>query len=102
MGTKYDISKLPDGLRSDVEAAVKILKAEGCEEIYLFGSLIDGPISPQSDIDMAVRGIPSGSYFKVFAKLMMRLDHPVDLINLEKDNRFGSMLQKEGYLHRVA
>jgi len=102
MGTKYDLSKLPVSHRRDVETAVEILKGEGCSEIYLFGSLIDGPITPQSDIDMAVKGIPSGSYFKVFAKLMMRLDHPVDLINLEKDNRFGSMLQKEGYLHRVA
>ncbi len=32
---------------------------------------------------------------------MMQLDHPVDLVSLEKDNRFANMLQKEGNLHRV-
>jgi hypothetical protein len=67
MGSKYDISKIPDSYRSDIRKAVK--------------------------------GIPPGSFFKVYAKLMMQLNHPLDLINLEKDNRFGTMLQKEGYLH---
>ena len=101
MGTKYDIKKVPVSHRRDIEKAVKILEDVGCEEVYIFGSMVDGPVTPESDIDMAVKGIPPGSFFKVFAKLMMQLDHPVDLVNLEEDNRFGNMLRKEGYLHRV-
>jgi predicted nucleotidyltransferase len=102
MEKKYDISKIPTSYRRDIEKAIKILLDEGCQEIYLFGSVVEGPVSPESDIDIAVKGIPSGSYFEIFARLMMQLDHPVDLIHLEKENRFGNMLQKEGYLHRVA
>lgn len=101
MATKYDIDKVPVSHRRDVENAVKILEDFGCKEIYIFGSLVDGPVTPESDIDIAVKGIPSGLFFTVLAKLMMQLEHPVDLINLEKGNRFGSMLQREGYLHRV-
>lgn len=102
MATKYYIDKIPDSHRRDVENAVKILEDFGCKEIYIFGSLVDGPVTPESDIDIAVKGIPPGSFFTVLAKLMMQLEHPVDLVNLEKGNRFGTMLQKEGYLHRVA
>ena len=47
---------------------------------------------PRSDIDIAVKGIPSGSYFEIYAKLMMQLHHPVDLIPLERDNRFGDKI----------
>ncbi len=101
MGTTFDINKLPVSHRRDMEKAISILEEIGCSEIYIFGSMIDGPVTPESDIDIAVKGIPTGSFFKVLAKLMMQMDHPVDLISLEKDNRFGNMLQKEGYLHRV-
>jgi predicted nucleotidyltransferase len=102
MGTKYDVSKLPVSHRRDVEKAVKILEDVGCKEIYIFGSMVDGPVTAKSDIDLAAKGIPPGFYFKVLARLTMQLDHPVDLISLEEDNRFGNMLQREGYLHRVA
>jgi len=102
MEKTYDMSKIPIVYRRDIEKAIKILLDEGCREIYLFGSVVEGPLTPRSDIDLAVKGIPTGSYFEIFAKLMMQLDHPVDLIHLEKENRFGNMLKKEGYLYRVA
>jgi hypothetical protein len=43
MGTAYDLNKIPVNHRRDVKKAVEILRNEGCEEIYLFGSLIEGP-----------------------------------------------------------
>lgn len=102
MEKKYDIKKIPGSHRQDIEKAIKILLDEGCQDIYLFGSLVEGPVTPASDIDIAVKDIPSGSFFEIYSRLMMQLDHPVDLIHLEKENRFGTMLQKEGYLYRVA
>jgi predicted nucleotidyltransferase len=101
MATIYDLKQIPVSHRRDVEKAIEILKNQGCREVYLFGSLIEGPVTPDSDIDIAAKGIPIGSFFKVYAALIKHLDHPVDLINLEKDNRFGNMLQKGGYLQRV-
>ncbi|UCH95022.1 MAG: nucleotidyltransferase domain-containing protein [Candidatus Aminicenantes bacterium] len=101
MRTTYDINQIPVSHRHDVKKALEILKDVGCQEVYIFGSLVNGPVTPKSDIDLAVKGIPPESFFKVFGKLIMQLDHPVDLIDLEEDNRFANMLQREGYLRRV-
>ena len=101
MKTIYALDKIPESHRWDVKKAVDILKNEGCQEVYLFGSLVEGTATPNSDVDIAAKGIPTGSFFKVYAALIKHLDHPVDLISLEKDDRFGNMLQEEGYLHRV-
>ena len=101
MRTMYDIKQIPVSHRHDVEKALEILKNVGCLEVYLFGSLVDGVVTPRSDIDLAVKGIPPEIFFKVLAKLIMQLEHPVDLIDLEEDNRFAKMLQREGNLRRV-
>jgi hypothetical protein len=54
------------------------------------------------NIDLAVKGLEKRNYFKILGKLMMALDHPVDLINLEKKDRFSALLIKKGNLVRVA
>jgi predicted nucleotidyltransferase len=97
----YDIHQIPASHRHDVEKALEILREAGCREIYIFGSLVDGTVTSKSDIDLAVKGIPPEFYFKVLARLIMQLDHPVDLIDLEEDNRFSKMIRKEGNLRRV-
>jgi predicted nucleotidyltransferase len=97
----YDIHQIPASHRHDVEKALEILREAGCREIYIFGSLVDGTVTPKSDIDLAVKGIPPEFYFKVLARLIMQLDHPVDLIDLEEDNRFSKMIRREGNLRRV-
>jgi len=97
----YDINQIPASHRHDVEKALEILKQAGCREIYIFGSLVDGTVTAKSDIDLAVKGIPPEFYFKVLARLIMQLEHPVDLIDLEEDNRFSKMIWREGNLRRV-
>ncbi len=97
----YDINQIPASHRHDVEKALEILREAGCREIYIFGSLVDGAVTSKSDIDLAVKGIPPEFYFKVLARLIMQLDHPVDLIDLEEDNRFSQMIRREGNLRRV-
>jgi len=101
MRTTYDIDQIAASHRHDVEKALEILKDVGCREVYIFGSLADGTVTPQSDIDFAVKGIPPEFFFKVLGKLIMQLDHPVDLIDLEEDNRFTNKIRSEGKLHRV-
>ena len=102
MGTKYNVERIPSSHRADVEKAVKILEKAGCKEIYLFGSIMTGTITPQSDIDFAVKGIPPASFFYVYGQLIGHLEHPVDLIDLESGDRFAHLLQTEGRLFRVA
>jgi predicted nucleotidyltransferase len=102
MDRKYNIEKLPKSYRSDVKTAINILAKEGCKEIYLFGSLVDGESTDRSDIDLTVTGIRKEDFFEIYGELMMSLEHPVDLINLEKKSRFVSYLKEKGEMVRVA
>lgn len=98
----YQIEQLPADYRSDIEKAIHILTAEGCNEIYLFGSLVNGYTSPKSDIDLAVKGLSDRVFFEVLGKLLVTLDHPVDLLSLEDETRIVTLLKKRGELVRVA
>ncbi|MGE5342395.1 MAG: nucleotidyltransferase family protein [Candidatus Omnitrophota bacterium] len=102
MEQQYDIGQLPEEYRQDIQTAVDILKGEGCNEIYLFGSLAKGNFSDRSDVDLAVTGMEKSRFFKIFGKLLTALDHPVDLVNLEKEDRFSAILKRKGNLIRVA
>lgn len=93
--------ELPDKYKKEIEKAVNLLKKEGCEEIYIFGSLANDGLKESSDIDLAVKGCPPGEFFSILGKLMLELDISVDLINLDKEDSFGEFLKKEGELIHV-
>jgi len=95
------IDKIPKTYQDDIKKAITILNGRGCKEIYLFGSLVHGDYNDKSDIDIAVTGIPKRDFFEIYGELMMTLDHPVDLINLEKRTRFVDLLKSKGELIRV-
>lgn len=99
---KYLEEQIPEKYKKDVQTAITLLSNEGCKEIYLFGSLVNGNYSDHSDIDIAVNGIEKKKFFKILGKLMMALEHPVDLVNLDKKDRFSNMLIKNGALICVA
>jgi len=99
---KNPVSEIPTAYREDVEKAVKILRNVGCKEVYLFGSLAEGNAREGSDIDLAVRGCPSGTFFHVLGKLLLELEHPIDLIELDVDNNFAQYLEEEGNLIYVS
>lgn len=93
---------LPAGYREDIDRAIKILMDAGCKEVLVFGSLAEGRTTAASDIDLAVKGCPSGMFFRLLGKLLLELKHPVDLVDLDKEKAFGEYLQKEGALVRVS
>lgn len=95
------IKKVPKKYREDVQRGIDILKEAGCKEVYLFGSLINGNEREGSDIDIAVRGCPTGMYFHILGKLMYELNHPVDLINLDEKDDFVNNLERKGRLTHV-
>lgn len=92
---------LPENYRTDIERAVQILKAGGCHEVFLFGSLASGEFRDGSDIDLAVTGCPANKFFQLGGKLLMELEHSVDLIDLDNNDRFTEYLKKQGELVRV-
>ncbi|MCX6583010.1 MAG: nucleotidyltransferase domain-containing protein [Candidatus Aminicenantes bacterium] len=102
MDDRFIIEKIPQSHRRDIQTAVDILNKEGCKEIYLFGSLVKGQCSDRSDIDLAVNGLDKRNFFKILGKLLMALDHSVDLVNLEKKDKFSAMLKRRGGLVRVS
>jgi predicted nucleotidyltransferase len=98
----FNVNMIPEKYQKDIDKAIKILKNEGCNEIYIFGSLVNGNIHERSDIDFAVNGLPENKYFKVMGKMMMELDNPFDLIDLdEKNNPFVHAISK-GEMVKIA
>ncbi|SDM49692.1 nucleotidyltransferase family protein [Halarsenatibacter silvermanii] len=97
-----DKKEIADEYKNDINKAIEILKDAGCEEIYLFGSLARGEDRKNADIDLAIRGCPEGVYFSLIGKLIIELEHSVDLVNLDKANDFAELLEDEGELVHVS
>lgn len=97
------LNNIPDEVCYELEKAVRILKDEGCGEIFVFGSLLNGRFGESSDIDIAVKGLKPNKFFKTFGRLMVELKLPFDLIDLDEGkSHFNKMLLDKGALLRVA
>ncbi len=95
------LSDTPQQFHKDISSAVSYLNSLGLDEVYLFGSLAKNEATNDSDIDIAVRGIQPKDFFTVYGELLMRLSHPVDLIDLDLQSSFGEKLANSGELKRV-
>ena len=91
----------PD-LQKDIDTAVRILRDAGATEVYLFGSVARGTRRPESDIDLAVRGIPPRDFYRTVGSLLMALSTEFDLVDLDVRNPFTEYLERKGNLVRVA
>ena len=92
---------LPKPYQKDIHRAVEILKEAGCTHVFLFGSLTAGKVRDGSDIDLAIRGCPKGRFFHLLGRLLLELDHPVDLVNLDRQDAFARYLEEEGELLQI-
>jgi predicted nucleotidyltransferase len=89
-------------LRQQIEAAAAALRAAGAREVYLFGSAAQGNLREDSDIDMAVAGLPPAVFFRAMGQAQKVLGRELDLIDLDEDNPFVRYLKEEGELQRVS
>jgi predicted nucleotidyltransferase len=94
-------AQIPKAYQKDIHRAIEILKKAGCTQVFLFGSLASGKIRERSDIDLAIRGCPKGKFFHILGKLLLELDHSVDLVSLDRRDAFARYLEKEGGLIRI-
>jgi predicted nucleotidyltransferase len=92
---------LPKTYINDINEASKILKNEGCSEIFLFGSLATDKFSVNSDIDIAIKGCPKGKFFEILGKLINKLKHSIDLIDLDKNSKFERILREDNLLKKI-
>jgi predicted nucleotidyltransferase len=85
-----------------VATGAALLRSAGAREVYVFGSVATGKFREGSDIDLAVSGLPSASFFGTLAQLTDLLDRPVDLVDLDDVSPFTAYLRDKGLLRRVA
>lgn len=93
---------MDETIQRDIETAARILREAGATEVFVFGSAAEGKLRPDSDIDLAVRGIPPEKFFRAIGMAMRAISRDLDLIDLDEENLFTEFLQQEGQLKRVA
>lgn len=84
-----------------VLAAASLLRHMGASQVLIFGSAVRGELRPDSDIDMAVRGLAPRVYFSAISKASDILGRPLDLVDLDDDTPLVRHLRRSGELVRV-
>jgi predicted nucleotidyltransferase len=84
-----------------VMAAANLLLSMGACQVFVFGSLAKGELRPDSDIDMAVSGLPAKVYFSAVSRASDLLGRPIDLVDLDDDSPLVRHLLASGELVRV-
>lgn len=90
-----------DEMRNLIERAVTTLKAAGAQEVYLFGSAARGQMRTDSDIDLAVSGLPPEMFYRAGAAAEDVLGRSLDLVDLDEITPFTRYLKEESELLRV-
>jgi predicted nucleotidyltransferase len=88
-------------LEKDAVRAANLLRGMGATQVYLFGSAKRGALRPDSDIDLAVSGLPPDIYFSAISKASDLLGRPVDLVDLDDPTPLVGYLLASGELVRV-
>ena len=101
MATVPEIDGVSDAIRDDLNRGIEILKAGGCEAVYLFGSVADGSSGLQSDVDFAVKGCPANMFYRLQGRLLLELNRSADLIDLDADAELAAFLEREANLIHV-
>jgi predicted nucleotidyltransferase len=84
-----------------LELACAALRERGAREIYLFGSGARGSLRDDSDVDLAVSGLPPRLFFQAMSDASDALGRPLDLVDLDEDTPFVKFLRDQGELRRV-
>ncbi len=93
--------KVADDLSESIAAAAAALKAAGAREVYVFGSAAKGTLREDSDVDLAVSGLPPQVFFHAMGAAHDALNRPLDLVDLDQDNPFTRYLKRKGEMVRV-
>ncbi len=77
------------------------LKAQGCSEVFLFGSQVSGRANENSDIDIGVRGLAPQKFFSAHAELENLFHKNVDLVDFDEKPKFFEVLNNLGELRKI-
>jgi predicted nucleotidyltransferase len=87
--------------RDALAKAATLFIGLGASEVFVFGSAVKGQLRPNSDIDMAVSGLPPRVYFSAISQASDLIGRPVDLVDLDDDSGLVRYLRGSGELVRV-
>jgi predicted nucleotidyltransferase len=85
-----------------IAAAAKLFHQLGASEVFLFGSAVSGELRANSDIDMAVSGLPPSVYFSAVSQATELVGRPIDLVDLDDQSSLVRYLRMSGDLVRVS
>lgn len=80
---------------SDLKTIQEWAQRYNVRSVYLFGSSLEES-GDSADIDLGVEGVPMERFFELTAKLEWLLSKPLDLVVLDSDNPFASVVRKYG------
>ena len=83
---------IPPKYQKDINNAINLLKKEGGDSVFLFGSLVTGKIRENSDIDIGVKGLPKEKFLDLYSQLYFDFENKIDLVNFDMNFEFYSML----------
>lgn len=66
------------------------------ERIYLFGSALKKMEKDCGDIDIGIEGLKPEFFYKFHGQLLMQLNKPVDIVEMEDQNSITYLIQDEG------
>jgi len=89
-------------LEKEILEAARVLISFGAQEVYLFGSLAKGTITENSDVDLAVKGLPDDVFFSAIAQASRILPVPLDVMTYDENSALVKLLKMKGEMRRVA
>ena len=92
---------IPEKYQKDIKLAIDLLKNEGCQSVFLFGSLVTGKNHGQSDIDIGIKGLPKGKFLDVYSRIYFDIDSEIDLVDFDANSDFYSMLSRIGEVVQI-
>jgi predicted nucleotidyltransferase len=86
---------------AEVRRAAELLLSLGAKQVFVFGSAARGTMHPDSDIDLAVSGLPARLYLTAVSETSDVFGRPVDLVDLDDLTPRVRHLLASGELVRV-
>ena len=78
----------------DRSTILKYAKKYNLRTVILFGSCLDR--EDPNDIDIGISGIKPERFFEFYGELLLEITMPIDVVNLDKENSFNKLVEKEG------
>ena len=82
---------------ADLLKIIELARLYEVSKVFLFGSMQTNP-STAKDVDLGIVGASGLNYLRLAFDLNVSLSKPVDVVNLEENDFFSQLVQRDGEL----